>query len=842
MNVHIKFLDHGKGSASHASAYVLDELDHLGNVRAGVEVLRGDANTFNAACTASPHLWKYTSGVIAWSVDDNPSDAQIQEVLDEFEQHAFAGLDPAQYHLFAVLHTDDDGSKHIHVLIPRLDLNTSKSLNIAPPGHEKHFDALRDYFNTKYQWSRPDDLLLMQTTQEPNYVAKLNAQAKHILSSQDIEQLSKKQFCKTIDNYVKTLLKTQIAANRANIVACLQQIKGVKSVKPHQNYVSVTLTSGKTHRLKGDFYNEQFEIGLYSERLRAEAESRSTPRELAQALQDAQSLRDDYRAKREAYNTKHYAPTRGPSDHHRSKIAPKRHIDRNKPFIPSGPQNGNSELQSANRSTINAACEYRPVTAQQSQIQHRFVFNFPTATTSRHQSASLEYQDRPNQFRENHSNSSGAGYRSAKREDQHSIRPSTHRDIDPSESQAWTLGDHHLCNVDDFNQYLLRLSNTQPRKHHPSTTANYSTERQSNQQSNRNFEQPAEITHADRNRPLTERTEQFVNAAEQVTRRRKFTIESTDQFIKDHLEYVQRRRETITRENQHVGIDQRFTTRTHFSIEERDIQDRTQQFFTGITAQISEQSRQSIAKSINTGFESAQLTRDCREFSPNLNITYPRTYEYSAKGLRGGNLNDFAMYGVQKYRRRLEDSIRANVEARNNAYRLGRIDYLFEKVTEGAKDLRVKPDMATSFILRYDNYYPDYNFRHKRFSEQQDELCQRKDILGMIKCMAKKADNLKEYTSRGWRDLQSFDYQKIQKIIRNDEITLHYLRCEAILEPQNDHLKADRQTYLKCLDTFEDIKTLIAERLAPTPVQDRQRSEPEPENKPKPSCDFDFDF
>ena len=46
--MHIKFLDHGKGSAAHASAYVLDKFDHLGNIRAGVDVLRGDATTFNA--------------------------------------------------------------------------------------------------------------------------------------------------------------------------------------------------------------------------------------------------------------------------------------------------------------------------------------------------------------------------------------------------------------------------------------------------------------------------------------------------------------------------------------------------------------------------------------------------------------------------------------------------------------------------------------------------------------------------------------------------------------------------------------------------------------------------
>ena len=203
MKVHIKFLNHGKGSAAHASAYVLDKLDHLGNVRAGVEVLRGDATTFNAVCDASPHLWKYTSGVIAWSKEDNPTNEQIQEVLNDFEKHAFSGLDPSQYHLFAVLHTDDDGSKHIHVLAPRLDIQSGKSLNIAPPGHEKHFDSLRDYFSTKYQWSRPDDLLLMHTTQEPNHIAKLNAQAKNILTSQDLETLTKKQFCKTVDNTSK---------------------------------------------------------------------------------------------------------------------------------------------------------------------------------------------------------------------------------------------------------------------------------------------------------------------------------------------------------------------------------------------------------------------------------------------------------------------------------------------------------------------------------------------------------------------------------------------------------------------------------------------------------------
>ena len=92
----------------------------------------------------------------------------------------------------------------------------------------------------------------MKTTQEPNHIAKLNAQAKNILTSQDLETLTKKQFCKTVDNYVKTLLKTQIVKNRAEIVSCIEQLEGVASVRAKQT-VTVTLNNGKKHRLSGDF-------------------------------------------------------------------------------------------------------------------------------------------------------------------------------------------------------------------------------------------------------------------------------------------------------------------------------------------------------------------------------------------------------------------------------------------------------------------------------------------------------------------------------------------------------------------------------------------------------------
>jgi len=56
-----------------------------------------------------------------------------------------------------VLHREEGGGAHFHVLAARCDLETGRSLNIAPPGWQRTFDPLRDAFNHEHGWSRPDD-------------------------------------------------------------------------------------------------------------------------------------------------------------------------------------------------------------------------------------------------------------------------------------------------------------------------------------------------------------------------------------------------------------------------------------------------------------------------------------------------------------------------------------------------------------------------------------------------------------------------------------------------------------------------------------------------------------
>ena len=153
----IKFIRRGTGRGRRAARYLLGKTDAAGRVRAGVEVLRGDPELAAAAADSLGFRHRYTSGVIAWAPEDRPTDAQISAVLDRFERAAWAGLDPGRYCWSAVLHREEGGGCHVHILAARVDLATGKSLNIAPPGHRRLFDALRDCLNAEHGWACPLD-------------------------------------------------------------------------------------------------------------------------------------------------------------------------------------------------------------------------------------------------------------------------------------------------------------------------------------------------------------------------------------------------------------------------------------------------------------------------------------------------------------------------------------------------------------------------------------------------------------------------------------------------------------------------------------------------------------
>ena len=86
----LKFIARGTGSAAAAAAYLTRETDSAGKERAEVAVLRGDPDQVAAVADALEFEQKYTSAVIAWAPEDQPSDAQVDRVVDEFAWSAWS--------------------------------------------------------------------------------------------------------------------------------------------------------------------------------------------------------------------------------------------------------------------------------------------------------------------------------------------------------------------------------------------------------------------------------------------------------------------------------------------------------------------------------------------------------------------------------------------------------------------------------------------------------------------------------------------------------------------------------------------------------------------------------
>ncbi|KOC58714.1 DNA relaxase mbeA [Habropoda laboriosa] len=279
--MYIKFLKHGKGDPAKAASYLVDEVDHLNRPRADVQVLSGDPQAFTALAESIENEWKYTSGVIAWSKDDAPTNQEINEVLDHFEKHAFSGLQPDQYHFTAVLHQEDDGSKHVHFLVPRIELDTGKALNIAPPGHEKYFDPLRDYFN----------------------YSKVGLKGK---SANDVREL--------IGSYIEQRIEHGFVRNRTDVLNAISELGEV--ARQGNNFISLKLDGAdKSVRLKGAFYESKFSVESYIKNRTRKANDANASREHRAISREHSALAEQCKAKlttlssrRSTYNRERYQP------------------------------------------------------------------------------------------------------------------------------------------------------------------------------------------------------------------------------------------------------------------------------------------------------------------------------------------------------------------------------------------------------------------------------------------------------------------------------------------------------------------------------------------------------
>ena len=253
----VKFLARGTGSAQAAADYLLRETDSQGQVREDVTVLRGDPDGVAAVADSLEFEHTYTSGVIAWAPEDRPSDWDIDRVLDEVEQTAWAGLAPDRYAWAAVRHRDADGGVHVHVLAARCDLETGKSLNIAPPGWEQTYGPLVEACNLDKGWSRPDDPARARE-QQPGHRAYIEAAALRAGIAHEADPRE------AIRDYLLQGVESGTVKDRAGVVDALQEA-GLDVPRQGTHYVTAhDPASGKRWRLKGTLYEHDFQRSRFT--------------------------------------------------------------------------------------------------------------------------------------------------------------------------------------------------------------------------------------------------------------------------------------------------------------------------------------------------------------------------------------------------------------------------------------------------------------------------------------------------------------------------------------------------------------------------------------------------
>lgn len=300
----VGFSKHGRGKAAGAIRYLIDR------ERDGVErepsptILRGDPKLIGQLIDGIAFKHRYTSGVLSFAPGEQVTPDMEQALMDRFEAVAFAGLNNDQYAILWVRH-EHAGHHELNFLVPRAELSTGKSLNIAPPGPARRelFDTFRSLVNIEYELSDPEDPQRSRPVRVPHHIAKLRAADLRAgrEAGEDARELIAVAIARAVDDGQIT--------DRNDVVAFLRDA-GLQINREGKDYLSVRdPETNNKYRLKGP----PFRAGFQREELEQQTIERRKEfeRPTADRLLELSARLETLTAAREAYNHHRYIDHRG---------------------------------------------------------------------------------------------------------------------------------------------------------------------------------------------------------------------------------------------------------------------------------------------------------------------------------------------------------------------------------------------------------------------------------------------------------------------------------------------------------------------------------------------------
>lgn len=232
----IKFFPHPKtgGNPRRSMDYLLKKHENE------VQILQGNPRLSVDIAEGLDFQNKYTVGCLSFEEVFIPSDHKY-EIMQKFEETFFAGLQPEQYNICWIEHTDK-GRLELNFFVPNVELETGKRLSVYYDRADRPLaDNFKRVINQQYGLSDPDAPQKRQLT----------------VSSRNIPK-DKKTAQEAINGLLQGELEKGRIQTREDVLNCLTEA-GFEIARVTPKNISIK-TDGQNLRLKGAIYEQSFEL------------------------------------------------------------------------------------------------------------------------------------------------------------------------------------------------------------------------------------------------------------------------------------------------------------------------------------------------------------------------------------------------------------------------------------------------------------------------------------------------------------------------------------------------------------------------------------------------------
>lgn len=276
----VKFFRRGEGSGAGPINYLLMT---KGKPREGAKVLYGDPKLTEQLINTTAYKQKYKSGVLSFTEDATQfSDEQKKDIMQRFEDTLFTGLEPDQYDILWVEHSDKDGRLELNFVIPGQELRNGKRLQPFYAAADLiRVNAFKNIINQEYGLTDPNEPERKRLTNpyvnnapRPTPYDKKSKPTKDEDDEIIANPPNTNALKEAIDRKMLQSLTDDELKDRKSVIKSLGRL-GLEIKRATKSSISVSHPAMKRNiRLKGAFYKEDFRAVNHQPRIIEELQQR----------------------------------------------------------------------------------------------------------------------------------------------------------------------------------------------------------------------------------------------------------------------------------------------------------------------------------------------------------------------------------------------------------------------------------------------------------------------------------------------------------------------------------------------------------------------------------------